>query len=925
MKVSVSRSLAPVAALTVALLVSACGSDNPDALMASAQDYLSRNDAPAAIIQLKNALKVRPDSAKARLLLGQALQSNGDTAGAETELRKAQELGAAPDEVVPQLAQAMLLGRQYRKITADYADLQLASAEAQASLKTIVAIAWQRQGQEDKFRASLDEALKAKVDHPPALIELARASAQHGDIDGALAGLDKIPRQSSAADEALKLRGDVLLYGKHDMDAALVAYREALQVNPSYKEGQAAVVQLLLLQGKTDAAAEVLQGLAKAAPGKPQTVYLQAMLAYAKNDLKAAQEYAQKLVSLTPDNFRALELAGMTELRLGSNVQAEVLLAKALQLEAGLPLARRGLVTAYVRLGRLDKAMAALPADVERNDRDPSMLALAGQVYMLHGDVDRAQRYFARASSLDPKDPAKRTSLAVSRLASGQSSAALGELQSIAASDDGVVADMALINALLQERKVDEALKAIDALEKKRPADVLPVFLRGRALLLKRDAAGARKAMERALEIDPNYFPAVGVLAVLDNADKRPDDARARLEAAIKRQPGNIQAHLALVELRAANGADKTELANLLRKAVDAAPNSPIPRLVLAEHYLRNGQPKDALAVAQQAVAAVPDNLQLLDVLGRAQSANGEHNQAQTSFNRMAALQPQSPRPYLRMASANLVAGDRAAAGQNLRKALEIEPNLLEAQQGLVRLAMAAQKPGDALAISRTVQKQRPKESVGYVLEGEIHAANKAWDKAIDAFRTGLKQVASPDLAVRLHDVLVSGGKKPEADRWAAEWLRTQPKDAAFPFYLGSRALNDNELPESLRQFERVLALEPGNAVALNNMAWIKGQLGRDGALADAERANSLAPNQPALMDTWAMLLSAANQHDRALELQKKVVQLQPQTLTFKLNLAKIEIKAGKKDAARALLDELGAAGAQFPEQAEVERLKKEL
>ena len=912
MKAPVSRSFVPAATLAMALLV-------------SAQDYLSRNDAPAAIIQLKNVLKDRPDSAKARLLLGQALQATGDIAGAETEFRKAQDLGAAPDEVVPQLAQALLLGKQFGKITTDYALLQLASAPAQASLKTTVAIAWLRQGQENKFRASIDEALKAKADHVPALIELVRASAQRGNIDEALAGLDKIPRQSSGADEAHKLRGDLLLYGKRDMDAAMVAYRDALQVNPSYLEGQAAVVQLLLLQGKTEAAAEALQRLAKAAPGKPQTLYLQAMLAYAKNDLKAAQEHAQKLVSLTPENFRALELAGMTELRLGANVQAEALLAKALQLEAGLPMARRGLVTAYVRQGRLDKAMSALPVDVERNDRDPGMMALAGQVYMLHGDVDRAQRYFARASSLDPEDPAKRTSLAVSRLASGQGDAALGELQSIAASDDGVVADMALINALLQERKVDQALKAIDALEKKRPADVMPVFLRGRALLLKRDAVGARKAMERVLEIDPNYFPAVGVLAVLDNADKRPDDARARLEAAIKRQPGNVQAHLALVELRQANGADKTELATLLRKVVEAAPGSPLPRLLLAEHHLRHSEPKDALVVAQQAVSALPDNVQLLDVLGRAQSANGEHNQAQASFNRMAALQPQSPQPYLRMSTAYLMAGDRAAAADKLRKALEIDPSLFEAQQGLVNLAMAANKPDEALAIARTVQKQRPREQAGYRLEGDIHAAGKAWDQAAEAYRTGIKLSDSPELAVRLHSALQSAGKKPDADRWAADWTRSHPKDASFPFYLGSQALSRNELPESLRQFERTLTLQPDNAIALNNRAWIKGQLGKEGALADAERANTLAPNQPPLMDTWAMLLSAANQHDKAVELQKKVVQLQPQQLGYKLNLAKIYLKAGRKDAARPLVDELSAAGDKFPGQAEVAELKKAL
>lgn len=925
MTTSFVRSAVPAVALATALLLAACGSENPDQFIASAQDYLSRNDAPAAIIQLKNALKARPDSANARLLLGQALKATGDIAGAQTEWRKAQDLGAAPEDVVPQLADALLLERQYRKVTTEYAGQQLANAQAQARLKTTVAKAWQRQGQDDKFQASIEEALQAQADYAPALIELARASAARGNIDEALARLDKISRQSAGADEALKLRGDVLMYGKRDMDGALMAYQEALQVNPSFAEGQAAIVQLLLFQNKADAAAEALKGLTKMAPGTPQTLYLQAMLAYTNNDFKAAQEHAGKLLALTPDNARALELAGMAELRVGSNAKAETFLAKAVQLAPALPMARRGLVATYVRLGRLDKAIATLPPDVESNDRDPGMMALAGQVYMLHGDVDRAQRYFARASSLDPKDPAKRTSLAISRLVSGQGDAAMGELQSIASSDDGVVADMALINALLQQRKVDQALKAIDALEKKRPADVLPVFLRGRALLLKRDAAGARKAMEQALTMDANYFPAVGVLAVLDNAEKRPDDARARIEAAIQRQPGNVQAHVALVELRAANGASQEELAGLLRKAVEAAPGSPLPRMLLAEHYLRNNAPKDALTVAQQAVAAVPDDLQLLDVLGRAQSANGEHNQAQTTFNRMAALQPQSPQPLLRLASAYLIAGDQAAAGQSLRKALEIDPQLLPAQQGLVSLAMAAQKPDDAMAISRTVQKQRPKEAVGYLMEGQIYAAGKAWDKAADALRAGLKQTVSAQLAVPLHEVLLSAGKKSEADRWASEWLRSQPKDAVMPLYLGSRAIDSKDLPEGLRQFDRVIALQPNNAVALNNRAWLKGQLKMDGALADAERANTLAPNQPAFMDTWAMLLSAANQHDRAVELQKRAVQMQPQLLPLKLNLAKIQIKAGNKDAARTLLDELSAAGEKFSSQAEVDQLKKTL
>ncbi|HQQ71017.1 MAG TPA: PEP-CTERM system TPR-repeat protein PrsT, partial [Alicycliphilus sp.] len=451
MKTPVSRRFAPVATLAMALLVTACGGDDPDKLVSSAQDYLNRQDAPAAIIQLKNALKAKPDFVKARLLLGQALLATGDAEGAETEFKKAQDLGAPADEIVPLLVHALLQTRQYDKVTKDYADKRLSDGEAQANLKTSVGIAWQRQGQADKARESLNEALKAKPDYAPALLELARTSASTGDLDGALAGLDKIPRESSSAHEALKLRGDLLLYGKRDMAGAQAAYQESLQIKPSYKEAQAAIIELLLVQGKLDEAEKSLQELVKAAPGRPQTLYLEALLAFTKKDFKTAQEKTQNLVRLTPDSPRALELAGMTELQLGANVQAEAMLSKALQLNPGLAMARRGLVTTYVRLGRLDNAMPLLPSETQAGNVDPAMLALAGQVYMLRGEVDRAQRYFARASSLDPKDPVKRTSLALSHLAAGQGESAIGELQNIAASDEGVVADMALINTLLQQ------------------------------------------------------------------------------------------------------------------------------------------------------------------------------------------------------------------------------------------------------------------------------------------------------------------------------------------------------------------------------------------------------------------------------------------------------------------------------------------
>jgi FimV-like protein len=101
--------------------------------------------------------------------------------------------------------------------------------------------------------------------------------------------------------------------------------------------------------------------------------------------------------------------------------------------------------------------------------------------------------------------------------------------------------------------------------------------------------------------------------------------------------------------------------------------------------------------------------------------------------------------------------------------------------------------------------------------------------------------------------------------------------------------------------------------------------LGRSDAVSLAERANAAAPDQPAFMDTLAMLLSARGEHAKAIELQSKVVKLKPDAPTFKLNLAKIHLKAGDKASAKKLLNEIAALGDKFAGQAEVQRLVKEL
>ena len=90
--------------------------------------------------------------------------------------------------------------------------------------------------------------------------------------------------------------------------------------------------------------------------------------------------------------------------------------------------------------------------------------------------------------------------------------------------------------------------------------------------------------------------------------------------------------------------------------------------------------------------------------------------------------------------------------------------------------------PAEAIAIAREVQKQRPKESIGFVLEGDIQATKKAWPEAVTAYRAGLKQVGSSDLAIRLHDPVSIG------IRSRRRQTREGPENRRLPgLHLGSK------------------------------------------------------------------------------------------------------------------------------------------
>ncbi|MEN9537890.1 MAG: system TPR-repeat protein PrsT, partial [Pseudomonadota bacterium] len=279
----------------VAAMLAACGGSAEKSL-ASAREHLAKQDHKAAIIEVKNALQQKPDSAEARVLLATALLETGDAVNAELELRKALDLKTSPELVVPKLASAMAATRQFKKMAEEFGATRLNDPKAHAELQVNLAGAQAALGKADLVQKHLAAALEVDPGYEPALIVQARQVAGNKDFDGALAMVDKIIAKNPKSGEGWRLKADIQNHIKRSPDEAAQSYRKALEAKPDLVAAHTSLVTLLLAQGKLDDAAAQLGAFRKVAPNSLPARYLQAQLAYQKRDFKAAREQAQVLL-----------------------------------------------------------------------------------------------------------------------------------------------------------------------------------------------------------------------------------------------------------------------------------------------------------------------------------------------------------------------------------------------------------------------------------------------------------------------------------------------------------------------------------------------------------------------------------------------------------------------------------------------------
>jgi tetratricopeptide (TPR) repeat protein len=182
-------------------------------------------------------------------------------------------------------------------------------------------------------------------------------------------------------------------------------------------------------------------------------------------------------------------------------------------------------------------------------------------------------------------------------------------------------------------------------LEKYEPAEALKSFqiaLKGDAtnvaahvglaqLMLEQNPPEAKAAIEKALQINPNYVPAHLLAAEIALDERRRDDAKASVDAALKVNPNSFDARSLQATVAWLEG-NEAEFERLAQEILKLNPVYGDVYRTAGDHAARNYRFDEAVALTRRAVAIDRDNAQAHANLGLHLMRTGDEGAARSSL-----------------------------------------------------------------------------------------------------------------------------------------------------------------------------------------------------------------------------------------------------------------------------------------------------
>ena len=674
--------------------------------------------------------------------------------------------------------------------------------------------------------------------------------------------------------EALRLRPDdkypaILLGDCFLRTKELIKAREAVETvannDPTYVPALIRMAMITEQQGKMSEHAEWITRANRLAPTDSYVRKQYLQMLEERNDPTDVIAQREKLFQRDPtDMENCARLAALYE-RTKQNDKAEAFYQAVYQRSTNRMVTAGLLADFYMRNGRRADADRIL---VDLLQTWPDKIA----AYLMYGEflsrysVDQASVAVEKAIAIDPNDARGYIILARLKVQTKDTKGAADSFaRYVALRPTDLAAKKEMLRYFIDSGRTAEAQQQLEAMLAANPSDAETMTILGILWLRQSDMVKALSLMDRAIAANPNSPDPLTTRATIYMIQGKATEAKLDLENARKLSDSpTIAVNLAGIHARLGDPTraqgilrellDKPATADygpamymladlyfqqqrwqlltpLLERAKSKYPGDAHYRQLEAQMYVAMGDAAKAVAAMEKAVAEVPDSTDILRECLQALLDNGQY--AKVLSMSQARLDKVAAESWLLAIRGEALArsGDVAKADE----AFQAAANGGNTQQ----LGYVVQKMMKAYGPQRTLEKfsawvaSRPKDRQIYMLMGMLYGNQQQGAKAVEMFLKAVEMAADDNS---------------KGDAW---------RELGLSYY----QLKD--FPKAEEAYLAALKVAPEDIAVMNNLAYMyANDLNQpEKALPHAEKAASLAPQNPDILDTygWALAKSSHN------------------------------------------------------------------
>jgi len=698
---------------------------------------------------------------------------------------------------------------------------------------------------------------------------------------------------------------------------AIINYRKAIQRDPKFGEGY---YRLGLAQLKTGKSRDAYAALSTASTLLPERADVKVTLAdflllnYFGNKTRPAALYAQltklsaELVAKDPSSYDGFRIKGALAWTDGHLNEAETFFQKANAQKPLQPALILMWVEVLFRDGQPAQAEQLALKLIQAHQDAGAMYELLYRHYQSENRSADAENILRAKANNNPANINDAIELAMFYAAAGKRDQMTATVQRILADPKTFPAAHLRVGDFYGSlHDWPEAVRQYQAGADANPKDKVVYLKRiSDAWLAQGKGDQAASVVSEILKESPKDDSAKAVNAALLMKTGKPEKIQAAVndfEDLVKKKPDNPLLRFALGQALLAKG-DSNEAATQFRESLKERPRYLPSIMALAELSLSKKDYAQALQYVSRALAVNPRLIEARLVRTSALLSTEKYSEARSELTAMAAELPQNTEVQFQIASLDLAEKKYPQAEARFEQLYQKDK-----YRALAGLTEAYRQQGQFdKAISRlTLELGKSPDAVAphFLLADTALRASK-YDLALQQYQrleTLLPQ--SAQVRMRLGAVYQFKGDLPKAIASFQQAAELAPRDPATLAAVADALRMSGKNAEAVRGYRRLLALDPDNANAMNNLAYTLLDTGGaiDEAQKLAERALQKSPRSPNFADTLGMIYLKKNLDDSALQVFSGLTQRFPDNPVFRYHYALTLTQKGQKAKAKTELE----------------------